>query len=290
MEKSTRYRSVWLNSKAINIIGAVCILIIASWSANASAQRIYTLSGSEYVLVEWPSSDTNSAYDIISNTWPNEFGNGSISLTAEGSVSSAPATAGDYFVDPTIYGLDALTASPTPQFMVNNGQSSNQSDPELTANYNINATNLPREILFYAGGATNGLKYTRWTWSSTQPNTHFELLGSSSSFLEVTGSGTNTLFWKTYGALNNSAVALIRITNPAGISNFSVTSNRLNSLGNDYYYGNVNQRADFSEIAILIQKAPLQAVSPVPILALPTLIIMAGLLLLLAWRDYKNIV
>ena len=69
-----------------------------------------------------------------------------------------------------------------------------------------------------------------------------------------------------------------------------MTSNRLNSSGNDYYYGSMNQRADFSEIAILIQKAPLQAVSPVPILALPTLIIMAGLLLLLAWRDYKNIV
>lgn len=232
---------------------ALCGLAVALTSLGASAQTHYTLNGTDYELITWPSAavGTNA---ITSDTASAAYGAISIGVTGQG-MQSDPTAVADFYNAP-VYAGAGYGITGTPLFRVNNGQSEPAGN-DITVSYAIAATQLPTELIFYAGGAdvggyaNSGLKYARWSWASSQAGTQFEVLANTPSFV-VSGSGTSTLSWQTYGSDNNTAMALVRITNPAGISNFTVTSNRLTAAGADNVYGSVNQRADYNGIAILV--------------------------------------
>ncbi|MCO5115143.1 MAG: hypothetical protein H6927_12610 [Burkholderiaceae bacterium] len=252
--------------------------VLALASLGAAAQTRYTLSGTDYELVAWPSAATGTD-SISSDPWSSEFGAGTIAVGSPGGLESAPSTVGDFYSAP-VYANAGYGITGTPLFRVNNGQSEPDGS-DIVTTYTVTAAQLPKELMLYVGGealgtANSGLKYVRWAWASAQPGTRFEVLAHTPS-LTVSGSGSPALSWRTFGSDNNVAMALVRITNPAGIGNFSVTSNRLDTDGSERVYTNTNQRADYNGIAILVPRPAAVSVAQ----AVPTLG-MGGLALLLA--------
>ncbi|MFV0681342.1 hypothetical protein [Ottowia sp.] len=265
--------------------------LILFFSLSAAAQTHFTLGGTEYELVEWPAVSASST-----NSTTSSADYGAIQIDVAGnSIVSSPGTIGDFY-NVAVYATPGYGITGVPSFLVNNGQESSGGD--TTTTYSFSGATLPTELLFYAGGDTlagiSGMKYVRWAWSSTQPGTQFEVVSHTGTTgippttgtFDITGSGTSTLSWRTYGADNNTAMALVRVTNPAGISDFSIVSNRLSITGADNVYSLPAQRADYVGTAILIAKRPSATsavVVPVPTLNPTALALLFGLVAMTAW-------
>lgn len=232
----------------------VIILLVALAITAEAIAGVIEINGSYYQGVEWPTTSGQilpiSGADTFVGTWTMN-GGGNIAIGGNTAVrndatnsyefSGEPYSAGGYAVG----GMDKLE--------INTGQQ--PGGLPLTQTYNITAANLPTEILFYVGkhegDDANGLKYAIWEFGTTDANTTFSVISHTPSF-EIENNNTSTLLWKTYGSDNNTAAILVSISNPDGISNFSVVSNRLNASGDPMTYTNDNQRADFGPYGFLV--------------------------------------
>ncbi|MFD1710401.1 hypothetical protein FVQ98_04090 [Ottowia sp. GY511] len=255
-------RSHLARNTKTTLLGGLLLLVAA---AGAHAQTQFTLSGVDYELVNWPAAafGTNS---LSSDTGSAAFGAATFAVTANGGLVSDPTVVNDFF-NGAVYATPGYGITGTPSLNLNQGQIyTGGADTVVT--YTVTATTLPTELIYYAGAEildeNSGMKYARWAWTSSQPGTVFEVINQTST-VTVTGSGTGTMSWKTFRADNNSAKALVRITNPAGISNFTITSNRLSASGVDFVYTAPAPAADFSGSAILVPR-PAAPPTPVPTL------------------------
>ena len=244
------------------LLGGFLLLAAA---AGAHAQTQFTLSGVDYELVSWPAAAFGSG-SITSVTGSADFGAATFAVEANGTLESVPTRVNDFF-NGAVYATPGYGITNTPSLAVNQGQIF-PGGADTVATYNVTAATLPTELIYYAGAEildlNSGMKYARWAWASSQPGTVFEAINQTGT-VTVTGSGTGAMSWKTFGADNNSAKALVRITNPAGISNFTITSNRLSATGADFVYTLPGPAADFSGSAILVPR-PAAPPTPVPTL------------------------
>ena len=254
--------SLLIQHAKTTLLGGFLLLVAAA----AHAQTQFTLSGVDYELVTWPA--TAGANNLSSDTGSADFGAATFDVAANGSLVSDPTVVNDFF-NGAVYATPGYGITGTPSIAINQGQIY-PGGADTVVTYNVTAATLPTELIYYAGAElldlNSGMKYVRWAWASSQPGTVFEAINQTGT-VTVTGSGTGAMSWKTFGADNNTAKALVRITNPAGISNFTITSNRLSATGADFVYTMPAPAADFSGAAILVPRAPVPPVpTPVPTL------------------------
>ncbi|MDO5624881.1 MAG: hypothetical protein Q4G71_09345 [Pseudomonadota bacterium] len=249
-------------------VRALVLAAAVSTGAGAAAQ-VVTVDGVQYEAVQWPVTGTPSTALSLGGSWGTLGGGGTVTAASSSTRSFAldasdPATEQVHF-DNAVFGARAVSG--LQNFRIDTGQ--NEDHGDTVATYTLGGARKPTEILYYVGavpppgpGNPNGMKFARWAWASPDAGTTFTLLAASAS-VQATDSGTGQLAWRTFGSLNNQAVALVRIANPAGISGFSITANRLDVLGAPFAYPAAIQRSDYSPTALLVGPTFVTAVGSV---------------------------
>jgi hypothetical protein len=269
-------------------------MLVLGGSMQLAAAQIHTFSGTDYEQVNWPQTGVGFT-TTATGAWSSIGGGGSVAASSNTAAFDSSQSFSEAF-DAATYAGAGYGFTGASYFRANNGQLADGSD--IVNTFTVSAAQRPTEMLFYAGNTpvagsdTSGLKYVRWDWSSSDAATQFEVVANTASFQQITGSGTASLHWATYGSLNNTAMALVRVTNPNGITDFSIRSNRLTAAGADTIYGSAAQQADFNGLALLVAK-PKQVAAPVavPVAGVGMLFSLALGLGLVAWLGFrKNLV
>ena len=251
--------------RIVSVLGAlVCI------TSGALAQ-VVTVNGQSYEAAAWPAAPTA---DTATGSWSTVGSGGTISASSTSNYSATPTRLPPFSTSGTSSDFNnaafgAYAINGVHQLRPDIGQDEPLGGDMVTT-YTLTGVQLPTEVLYYVGGsepgaALNGMKFARWAWASATPGTTFELVTASASVQDITGSGTAALSWRTFGTLNNLAVALVRVRNPAGVRGFSITSNRLSTTGAANLYPGPVQRTDFSPTALLIGGTQVASTAPNPV-------------------------
>ncbi|WP_299974872.1 hypothetical protein [uncultured Pseudoteredinibacter sp.] len=243
----------------------------------------FSLQGQQYEAVDWP--DSGGAIISLSGSWTGGSG-GTVTTSSNWVEGNAPTTMDFINSEFQSVGFDI---SGLPFFRSNAGQGNGSN--ANTLNYNFTAGDLPRDVLYYVGDGINGMKYGSWEWFSSSPTTVFTLINQSASVQDITGDGTGALTWRTYGSFNNTASVLVRVSDPNGVANFSIRSNRLDAAGVDITYASPGPKSDFSNTGVLINISPASSANhatSVPTFT-PVHVLLLALALSVAVRRYAKL-